>query len=312
MTSVDGPGGFDLLAYLSASSLAEAYDRVKPTLVGPFLRSLRPRKVPAAARYLSREMGNDSLVVFPAQGRPGYALRIALLEGARSFDELGAALEALAEVAGALADTGAATHVEITRLRGGNLSPVPPLGVNRAHLLSASDADIASCYLDPQVFRSSWSQVEVRGGLTLYLRAFYAIANVDFLAVTLHHQLRLARAARPGTVRYFAPSLTAAEEAFLEESPRKLTGVGYHPDTRTYEFAGFLPEGEDLDPRDLFEAWDLASRQRVVDVRGNELPVDRVHAVFPDRRSAEWARVLLDPIGVVVLYPDDSGADVPV
>lgn len=50
----------------------------------------------------------------------------------------------------------------------------------------------------------------------------------------------------------------------------------------------------------------------MVDERGTELPVDRVHAVFPDRRSAAWAKPLLEPIGVVVLAPDEAGADVPV
>lgn len=167
---------------------------------------------------MNRAVGDDSLVVFPAQGRPGHVTRITLLEGERDLEAMRGALEALGEAACALADAGASL-VDVTRLRGGGLSPVPPLGVNRAHVLSASDAALATAYLDLDVFRPAWSQVEVRGGLTLYFRAFYAVANVDFLAVTLPHQLRLARAARPGTVRYFAPSLTVEEEAFLQESP---------------------------------------------------------------------------------------------
>lgn len=316
---MNGPGYLRLESRLRATTLAEAAAIVAPSLAreevseasidGKPARPGWPKVIPRGARraaLTSGERGNGRL--HPAYGREdAYQFSFGYDARAPGPDAVRGILERLADVARQLADRGALEHVAIYRHDGGIFSPIPPLAGVATHLVSATAEQVAAAYGDPAAFAAAWDAVEERGAMTLYLRAMNAVANPAFLEHVLPGQMAMARAARPGLVRWAAPELAPGELELLEEGGATLSGVGYSEAERTYEFAGYLPEESELRAVDLMLAARVASEKWVEAADGRRLPVDVVRAVFDNRDSAERADVLLRTIGVQTLYMDDAG-----
>lgn len=268
-----------------------------------------PETMPAGAKRLSLFFGEgDQGSLHPAYGdSDACQFNLDFDVRARDVQQVRAILAQLAGIAGALADSGVLMHVAIYRHRGGLVPPVPPIADVATHLVSATTEQVAAAYDDPAAFSAAWDRVEAHGALSLYLRAMDAVGNPAFLAHVLPGQMAMASAARAGRVRWDQPSFAEGEFELLDSGVPGLSGVGYHAADRSYEFAGYLPEGGALRAIDLMLAARIVGEGSVEDADGNRLPVDLVRAVFDKVSAARRARPLLSSAGVRSCYMDDRG-----
>jgi hypothetical protein len=231
-----------------------------------------------------------------------FTLGLDAMQHDRPAASLHPVLRGFADLVARLAERGILHRAVVRRLVGGHCLPVLPLAEDATHLLACTKKDIVASYGDPAGFAAGWEEVVEHGAIRLHLRAADALGNPDFLRRILHGHMAMARAARPGTVRFYAPRFADGEFAVLDAGEPTLTGIGYDASSMTYEFAGHLRPGVELRPIDLHLAWRIASSG---EVEGR--PVREVRAVFMDRAQASRAAPLLRAAGVIPCWEDSSG-----
>lgn len=316
---INGPEFLRLESRLRAAVLAEAAAVCGPLCTALGLTSCSiddgpiepgwPGSLPPTAKRLTLAFGETNTgSLHPAYGDSGawqFNLNFDCL--APDAAAVRALLAKLAQIAGALADSGALIHVAIYRHAGGLVAPIPPLADVATHLVSATAQQVAAVYHDPAAFAAAWDRVEQHAGAVLYLRAMDEVANPAFLAHVLPGQIAMARAALPGRVRWHAPTFATGEFELLDAGVPTLTGIGYNSAERSYEFAGYLPAGAELRAIDLMLAARVVSEQAVEGADGARYPVDLVRAVFDSATAAGHAAPLLNSAGVQSCFVNDAG-----
>ena len=214
-----------------------------------------------------------------------------------------AALCGWAEVFRELLRQGVLSGARVARQAGGNCLPYLPLAENATHLVVCSSQEIEHSYTNPEVFARAWDTIETNHGMLLCMRGMGALGNPAFLEHILPGQMAMARAARPGLVRFYQPRFEPGELEFLQTGEPTLTGVGYHAGEQVYEFAGHTPRGIELRCIDLLTARKIVSAGNV-DGAG---PVREVRAVFMDEEQATRSAKLLQEAGVAVCWEDNQG-----
>jgi hypothetical protein len=316
---INGPEFLRLESRLKAATLSEAAAIVGPLCSGLGLTGCSiedgaaqpgwPVGLPPTAKRLALAFGESNTgSLHPAFGASD-AWQFNLDFDCRVPDTAAVQvrLAQLVQIAGELADSGALIHVAIYRHAGGLVAPIPPLADVGTHLVSATAQQVAAAYYDPAAFVAAWDRAEQHALMTLYVRALDKLENPAFLAHVLPGQRAMAQAAQPGQVRWAEPSFAAGEFELLDAGTPTLTGVGYNPAERSYEFAGYLPEGADLRPIDLMLAARVASEKTVEAADGKRYPVELVRAVFDSPGAASHAAPLLRSAGVQSCYMDDHG-----
>ncbi|HEY8610484.1 MAG TPA: hypothetical protein VIL69_04235 [Roseomonas sp.] len=211
-------------------------------------------------------------------------------------------LHGMAALLTALAMRGVLRRAVVRRLEGGHCLPVLPLVEDATHLLACPVQEIEGSYTDPAPFAAGWDATEKQGALRIHRRAMEELGNPDFLRRILPTHMAMARAARPGTIRFYPPRFAEGEFAVLEAGEPTLTGIGYDASNGSYEFAGHIPSGTDLRCLDLLAAWRIASRG---EIEGR--PVREVRAVFMDAEQARRGAPLLRAAGVIPCWEDGTG-----
>lgn len=220
-----------------------------------------------------------------------------------SEDAQRAVLDGWAEVCRMLLRQGVLSGARLTRQAGGKCVPFVPLAGYATHLVVCSAEEIAEAFSDAAAFTRAWDSVEAYDGMRLCLRGMSALRNPSFLVHILPGQMAMARAARPGLTRFYAPQFEPGELAILEAGDPTLTGVGYYAGEQIYEFAGHTPKGTELRCIDLLMARRIVSAGQI---EGGG-PVREVRAVFMDEEQASRSAKLLQEAGVVICWEDDQG-----
>lgn len=221
----------------------------------------------------------------------------------QSEDAQRAALQAWAEVWRVLLRQQVLFGAWLTRQAGGKCLPDLPLAGDATHLVVCANQQIEDAFTDPAVFTRGWDLVEAYDGMRLCLRAMSALRNPAFLQHVLKRHMAMARAARAGLTRFYAPQFEPGELDILEAGDQTLTGVGYNAREQIYEFSGHAPQGTELRCIDLLMARKIVSTGKV---EGGG-PVREVRAVFMDEEQATRSAKLLQEAGVHCYWEDSQG-----
>ncbi|MCU0837088.1 MAG: hypothetical protein MUE49_00010 [Rhodospirillales bacterium] len=311
-----GPAMFRWLATLTAGNLAEAARTVFAALgqsaaiavpVGwrgdddRMHDAASPPPDDLAACEIAFADANCSAVIVTGDGVSTLDLR--LLTDAMGAGEQRRILAQLAGLCGAMIAAGGLTACNVTRQHGGRCLPYLPLVGDASHIIACTEEQLDWGYADRGAFLAAWDHVESHNGLRLCSRAMTAIANPDFLAHVLNGHMAMARAARPGRVRFLRPEFEPGEFDILDRGEPTLIGTGYFADSQVYEFAGHTPPGTELRCLDL-----ILARKIVADgsVPGGG-PVREVRAVFMDEAQASRSGPLLQDAGIAVYWEDREG-----
>lgn len=218
--------------------------------------------------------------------------------------DLTASLSRALALFAALSDRGlCAARIRRVAGNGGHYAPEPPLADSIAHVLLATDDEIEACYEDRDGYLLTWEKLTpLKGKRWLLSRAFEAHDNLAFKEATYDQQWELARLARPGLTKYYAPDVEADERAHFERGPATLRQVGYSAATQRLELTCVTPDNGHLAPRELYFLRSIVQARSL-----DGQPVESVLVSFPTRALAQReARPLLD-VGVRVLFLDGRG-----
>jgi hypothetical protein len=195
------------------------------------------------------------------------------------------------------------------RLRQASLSRIdsdaehlPSVPVLRTRHLFATSTPLDDYYDVAAYEACPGLHVERIGAFTLTTRALDAIAEEDFFAIAQEQAWHLARAAKPGVVKYGGPPRRLLE--LYQASTGRLELVGYNPLAALAEYTCWVEEDEHL------AGWEIDALHRMAreGKTSTGLPLRITRVVFAERAQAEREkRPLLDG-GIKVIY-SRFGAD---
>ncbi len=177
---------------------------------------------------------------------------------------------------------------------------LPDLGLVKSRTLAlvTTKAEVEAAFEQPDVFwNAGWDSVEQFGDQWLLTRGLEDFDSVSWVERAAPHYWAMARAAKPGQVRYYWEEPPAkAEEAVYTAGRQTLEPVAYLKAERVAEYSCLL------EPSEHISGWEIMGVARV---RGHgKLPrgrkVEAVRVVFLDRETAEREKRPLVEVGVEV------------
>lgn len=224
---------------------------------------------------------------------------------ARDGEGFAEQVDGLARLCAGLAASAGVRSAQVDRLgAGGACVPDVPVAGRTRHVVVTTEAEVAAAYDDPAAFwDAGWDETRVPGGARVLVRAREAAGNGAFLAAVYDAQWRMARAARPGLTRYYAPACLPEEHPVFASGEARLLPVGYYADEQSAVYSCQLGPGEHIPGWEIYHVWELVQSRALSDGR----PVSAVRVVFADRESAARERRPLLDAGAEVLYLAPSG-----
>jgi hypothetical protein len=180
--------------------------------------------------------------------------------------------------------------------------PAPPVA-RWHHVIAFPVATADEAYPQAVSFWSRWDGWEDAGTVRLAWRALDATTDEDWARAVLADQMALARAARPGTTEWPPGGGMDWADMLLSREGHGLEPVGYLPDERLFELAGYFDVDEHVPLRDVLTIRALLAAGQTSD--GHALETVRV--TFADLRTARAEGVPLVDAGAQVAYVDDAG-----
>lgn len=182
------------------------------------------------------------------------------------------------------------------------LPHLPIAGLN-SHLVVTTEAEVTAAFEDPEVFfDAGWTTVEPIGEKYLMLRGMTAAENPVYLAEIISHQWDMARAAKPGQTKYYAPQPEPEELEIYEAGEPTLSGITYIAAEKRLEMTCYLEPEQHVKGSEIFDLWALVEAGELTDGR----KLDAVRVIFFNREmAAREKRPLLD-VGAEVFYYDPN------
>lgn len=186
---------------------------------------------------------------------------------------------------------------------GARCLPEVPVAGTRSQVLVTTDEEVAAGYDDPGSFWSDgWSDVERRGSNSLCIRAIDAADGPALLAKLQDRQWALARAARPGGIRYYLPVVTDSERDIYRSGARTLGMAGLDPKTGKLEMTCAVLDDRHVAGWEIFDLWNVLQ-----DGELDGAPIRGARVVFVDDAVARRERRPLLAAGAEVLAYDAEG-----
>ncbi len=177
---------------------------------------------------------------------------------------------------------------------------LPDLGLvkSRTFALVTTKAEVEAAFEQPDVFWSAgWDSVEQFGEQWLLTRGLEDFDSVSWVERAAPHYWAMARAAKPGQVRYYwVVKPHKAEQDVYSAGRQTLEAVGYLKKERVAEYSCLLEPGEHI------SGWEILGLAGIRETgklpRGRK--VEAVRVVFLDRETAEREKRPLVEVGVEV------------
>jgi hypothetical protein len=182
--------------------------------------------------------------------------------------------------------------------------PEVPIALMRTYMVSCSAVDVATTYESAEAFwQSGWTAVEWFGDRAMLERAIHAVDTIAFLQQVIEQQWALARAAKPGLCRYYAPQVLPEEREYYHSGAPALNVVGYADAEATVELACALKPPSHVQGWEIFDLHNLLQVGALPDGR----PVQGIRVVFLHKDTAVTERRPLLDIGARIFYYDTDG-----
>jgi hypothetical protein len=198
--------------------------------------------------------------------------------------------------------------------RVGFFLPDPPVVQKCVAVVTSLEA-VREAYDEPAVFGEVWDSMEVLGDRVLCARGVGTLEAEPWIRSITPGQLALARAAKPKRTKWYVPFVRGLggpydpepwEKAIHDAGPAVIRPVGYLPEEKLLELAGFAPPGVHVALREVLMVRAIVKAKR----DGQGRVIETVRVVFADEPMAHREkRVLLD-VGARVFFMSPTGADV--
>jgi hypothetical protein len=184
---------------------------------------------------------------------------------------------------------------------------VPIIGAEK-HLVLTTQTEVEQNYEQPELFwnASFWSSIEQYGNQYLLLREEHTFDDLDFIRAVYDQHWQLARAVKPGVMKYYYPNVRPHEEEIFFAGEPRLNIVGYSTEEQIIEYTCYVEADEHIQGWEIYNLRELLREGTLEDGR----PINSIRIVFPNEEMAQREKRPLLSIGVKVIYLNYLSEDV--
>jgi hypothetical protein len=184
---------------------------------------------------------------------------------------------------------------------------VPIIGAEK-YLVMTTQTEVEQNYERPEVFwnASFWSSIEQYEEQYLLLREEHTFDDLDFIHAVYDQHWQLARAVKPGVMKYYYPNVRPHEEEIFFAGEPRLNIVGYSTEKQIIEYTCCVEPDEHIQGWEIYKLRELVKEGTLEDGR----PINSIQVVFPNEEMAQREKRPLLNIGVKVIYLNYMSEDV--